>query len=112
MVYNYHIIEDVYQWMKSKEKKVEVRILKEKSSKIQVGDTIIFENQDQEGKYIKAKVIQKEIVNSKEELLEKYDVNLIMPNHSEKELLELLESIYKEELKEKPLVAFTLEYFN
>ena len=42
--YTYNIIDDVYRWMISRKKDIEVRILKEKSEAIQVGDTIIFNN--------------------------------------------------------------------
>ena len=59
MEYTYNILDKVYSWMLSKQKNVEVRILKEKSEKIQIGDIITFNNQENEGKYIKAKVINK-----------------------------------------------------
>ena len=44
--YNYNIINDVYNWMITREKDIEVRLLKEKSNMIQVGDFIRFNNQD------------------------------------------------------------------
>ena len=42
--YSYNIIDDVYNWMISRKKDIEVRILKEKSQAIQVGDIITFNN--------------------------------------------------------------------
>lgn len=98
MEYTYNILDKVYSWMLSKQKNVEVRILKEKSEKIQIGDIITFNNQENEGKYIKAKVINKKIYNNIDELLNNYDVNRIMPNHTQNEVKQLLNNIYGNEL--------------
>lgn len=110
MEYTYNIINDVYYWMLSKEKNIEVRLLKEKSAKIHIGDYITFNNQDKQGKYIKVKVINKEIFNNSDELLNKYDVNRMMPKHTEEELKELLNKIYGDQLKKRKLVAFEFKY--
>lgn len=110
MEYNYNILDQVYYWMKSKQKNVEVRILKEKSNAIKVGDFIIFNNQDQEGKYIKTKVVSKKIFDSVDDLLKEYDVNRMMPNHTEMELKNLLNEIYGDSLKSGKLVAIGFEY--
>lgn len=104
--YTYNIIDDVYRWMISRKKDIEVRILKEKSEAIQVGDTIIFNNQDSIGKYVKVKVVNKTVVNNMEELIEKFDVNRMMPGHTNIELIELMNKIYGEELSKKQIVAF------
>ena len=61
--YSYNIINDVYNWMISRKKDIEVRILKEKSQAIQVGDIITFNNQDIVGKYVKVKITNKTIVD-------------------------------------------------
>ena len=108
--YTYNIIDDVYRWMISRKKDIEVRILKEKSETIQVGDTIIFNNQDSIGKYVKVKVVNKTVVNNMEELIEKFDVNRMMPGHTNTELIELMNKIYGEELSKKQIVAFEFEY--
>lgn len=112
MEYTYNIIDDVYYWMLSKKKDIEVRLLKEKSEKINVGDYITFNNQDNEGKYIKVRVIDKKIFNSIDELLSTYEIDRMMPNHTEKELKELLNKIYKDELYNGKLVAFIFEYIS
>lgn len=112
MEYTYNILNDVYDWMKSKQKNVEVRILKEKSEKIQVNDFIIFNNQALKNKFIKTKVVSKKIFSNIEELLNEYEVNRIMPNHNENELKELLNKIYSDELKNSKLVAFGIEYIS
>ncbi len=110
MEYTYNILDEVYYWMLSKEKNIEVRILKEKSSKIQVGDIITFNNQDNKNQFIKVKVIDKKIFDNVEDLLNQYDVNRMMPNHTENELKELLDKIYGKELITGKLVAFKFEY--
>jgi len=110
--YTYNILDEVYYWMLSKQKNVEVRILKEKSEKIQVGDFITFNNQDHNNQFIKVKVIDKNIFDNVSELLKKYNVNNIMQHHTEEEVKELLEKIYGEDLKRKKIVAFKFEYIS
>lgn len=110
MEYTYNIINDVYYWMLSGKKTIEVRILKEKSSKIQINDYITFNNQDQEGRYIKVKVINKVIYDTIDELIKDNDINKMMPGATEKEFIELLEKIYGDMLSTSKMVAFTFEY--
>ena len=108
--YSYNIINDVYNWMISRKKDIEVRILKEKSQAIQVGDIITFNNQDNIGKYVKVKITNKTIVDNVYELTEKFEIERIMPGHSKEELIELLKKIYGEQLNQKQIVAFEFEY--
>ena len=108
--YSYNIINDVYNWMVSRKKDIEVRILKEKSEVIKVGDIITFNNQDNIGKYVKVKITNKTIVNNVYELTEKFDIERIMPGHTKKEFIELMQKIYKEELNKKQIVAFEFEF--
>lgn len=110
MEYTYNIINDVYYWMLSGKKTIEVRILKEKSSKIQINDYITFNNQDQEGRYIKVKVINKVIYDTIDELIKDNDINKMMPGATEKEFIELLEKIYGDMLSTSKMVAFTFKY--
>lgn len=110
--YSYNIINDVYNWMISRKKDIEVRILKEKSQAIQVGDMITFNNQDISGKFVKVKVINKTIVKNIDDLLEKFDVERMMPGHSQDELVELMQKIYGDELNQKQIVAFGFEYLS
>ena len=110
--YTYNIINDVYNWMISKKKNIEVRILKEKSQAIQVGDLITFNNQDNLGKYVKVKIVNKTIVNNVNELLEKFAVERMMPGHTEEDLIDLMNKIYGEELSQKQIVAFEFEYLS
>jgi len=110
--YTYNIINDVYNWMISKKKNIEVRILKEKSQAIQVGDIITFNNQDSIGEFVKVKVVNKTIVNNLQELLDRFDVERMMPGHSEEELVELMNTIYGSELNNNQIVAFEFEYIS
>ena len=108
--YSYNIINDVYNWMISRKKDIEVRILKEKSQAIQVGDIITFNNQDSVDKYVKVKIANKTIVDNVYELTEKFEIERMMPGHSKEELIELMKNIYGEELNQKQIVAFEFEY--
>ncbi len=110
MEYTYNIINDVYDWMISGKKNIEVRILKEKSEAIQIGDYIIFNNQDSEGKYVKVKVINKTIFASLDQLLDSYDINRMMPGYSREDFINLMNKIYGNELVDKKIVAFEFEY--
>ena len=110
--YSYNIINDVYNWMISRKKDIEVRILKEKSQAIQVGDIVTFTNLDNIHEFVKVKIIGKNIVNNMDELLEKYNVFRIMPGHSEDDLRELMWKIYGEQLDEKQIVAFEFKFLS
>lgn len=110
MQYTYNIINNVYYWMLSGKKTIEVRLLKEKSNNIQINDYITFNNQDSEGRYIKTKIIDKVIYDSVDELIKNNDINKMMPNHSEREFIELLNQIYGDNLINGKLVAFAFEY--
>ena len=91
--YSYNIINDVYNWMISRKKNIEVRILKEKSETIQVGDIITFNNQDKIGKFVKVKIINKTIVDNVYELTEIFDIERMMPGHTKKQLIDLMQKI-------------------
>lgn len=110
MQYTYNILDEVYYWMKSKKKDIEVRLLKEKSEKIQSGDYITFNNQEQIGKFIKTKIINKKIFNNVDDMLKEYNNSRMMPGHTSDELKKLLLKIYGDELEKGKLVAFVFEY--
>ena len=110
MMHSYKILDDVYYWLISWKKNIEVRLLNEKSSNIQIDDYILFNNKAENNKYIKVKVINKNIFNSIDELLNNYDINRIVPNYSKDELIKLLNQIYGNSLIDTKLVAFEFEY--
>lgn len=110
--YSYKVIDDVYNWIISRKKDVEVRILNEKSENIKSGDIIIFQNLDNDGKYVKVKVTNKIVVEDVNELVDKFNIERIIPKHTKEQLQELLQKIYKDELTDKKLVAFEFEYIS
>lgn len=110
MEYSYKVLDEVYHWMLSKQKNIEIRLLNEKSEKIKTGDYITFNNIDYEGKYIRVKVINKMIFDRIENLLEKYDINQIMPNHTLGDMNKSLIKIYGEEYRKEKIVAIEFEY--
>lgn len=110
--YFYNINNDVYNWMVSRKKDIEVRLLKEKSMAIQVGDIITFNNQDNNGNFVKTKVISKSIIDDINELLEKFNIERIIPGHNKDDLVNMLEKIYGDELSQKQIVAFEFEYLS
>ena len=110
MEYKYKILDEVYYWMLSKQKNIEVRILNEKSERIQIGDFITFNNIGHEGQFIKVKIIDKNVFDNVEDLLRKYDINHIMPNHTLEDIKETLIKIYGDEAATKKLVGFKFEY--
>ena len=110
--YTYNIINDVYDWMISKKKNIEVRLLKDKSESIQIGDVVIFNNQDNISKFVKVKIINKTIVDNINELLEKFDIERMMPGHTKEEFIELIYKIYSDKLNENKIVAFEFEYLS
>ena len=112
MEYKYKILDEVYYWMLTKQKNIEVRPLDEKTEKIQVEDYITFINIEHEEKFIKVKIIDKKVFNSVEEILEKYDINQIMPNHTLEDIKESLIKIYVDKSIIKKLVAFKIKYLS
>ena len=110
MEYSYNVLNEVYEWMKTKRKTVEVRILKEKSALIQEGDYIIFHHIDDSSKTIKVKVIKKHVVDNVGNLFGLYSVDQMMPGHTEDDLRNLLHHIYGDLLITGKLVTFEFEY--
>ena len=69
MKYTYKILDQVYNWMITKQKNIEIRPFNEKADIIKIGDYITFYNKDNETEFVKTKVIDKKIYNSIEEIL-------------------------------------------
>lgn len=110
--YSYNINNDVYNWMISREKDIEVRVLNEKSLTIQIGDIITFNNLDNNGKFVKMRVKEKNLLENINELLTKFSIERIMPKHTKEELIGMLKTIYGDELSKKQIVSFELEYLS
>lgn len=109
MKYTYKILDQVYNWMITKQKNIEIRPFNEKADIIKKGDYITFYNKDNENEFVKTKVIDKKIYNSIEEILNEYDINSIMPNHTIEDIKETLIKIYGENIDIKKYVVFTFD---
>lgn len=109
MKYTYKILDQVYNWMITKQKNIEIRPFNEKADIIKIGDYITFYNKDNETEFVKTKVIDKKIYNSIEEILNEYDINSIMPNHTIEDIKETLIKIYGENIDIKKYVVFTFD---
>ncbi len=110
MEYTYNILNEIYYFILSGMKTIEVRLLNEKSENILINDYIIFNNIDDNDRYIKTKVIKKVIYNNFSDLIINNDVNKIMPNHTADELKKLLFEIYAERLNNHKIIAFEFQY--
>lgn len=94
--FNYRITEQVYEWIKSGTKNIEIRLYNEKSSKIKINDIINFKVLNNEEKSIKAKVIGLLIYKDIESLL--IDVNINKVADVDKiTLIDMLYNIFGEE---------------
>jgi len=94
--FNYRITEQVYEWIKSGTKNIEIRLYNEKSSKIKINDIINFKVLNNEEKSIKAKVIGLSIYKDIESLL--IDVNINKVADVDKiTLIDMLYNIFGEE---------------
>lgn len=110
-LFSYRIYEDVYNEIINGTKKVEFRLLNEKSNKIKKDDVIVFEVLHKENLSIKVKVINKYIYNNIDELWDDKDVitnnNL---NLSKENFVKLFYNIYGESLvKESKIIAIQFE---
>jgi len=94
--FNYRITEQVYEWIKSRSKNIEIRLYNEKSSKIKINDIINFKVLDNEEKSIKVKVIGLLIYQDIESLLKDVNLNNIA-NVDKDTLINMLYNIFGEE---------------
>ena len=86
MEYTYNILNNIYYFILSGMKTIEVRLLNEKSGNILINDYITFYNIDNNDRYIKVKVTNKKVYDDVNDLILDNDINKIMPNHTEEEL--------------------------
>ena len=109
MVFDYQVLDNVYEEILFKRKSVEIRLLNDKSQKINVGDYLLFHRLN-DLKKIKVRVTKKEIFNSLGDLFMKIDTKKILTNSSQKDIENLLKNIYKEAFYQSKFVAFYFEY--
>lgn len=97
MKYEYRIYEEVYNDMISGKKAIEFRLLNEKSSNIQIEDKIKFIVADNEEKYLIAKVIDKYIYDTLEDLWNDKDRLNNSLNYTKEEFIKAFNNIFGEE---------------
>lgn len=94
MIFNMKLHDTYFNHVLEGSKDIEIRLLDEKRSKLSIGDTIIFSNNDN---YVKVKVVNINIFNSFSELLSQIDhTRLGFQNSSTSAILNELFSIYPE----------------
>lgn len=94
-IFNYRIIEPVYEEIKAGIKTTEFRLLNDKSKKIKNGDLIKFTVVDHENKFINVKVVDKFIYNNIDELWA--DKNIIFNNtlnYTKQEFIDVFYNIF------------------
>ena len=97
MKYEYRIYEEVYNDMISGKKAIEFRLLNEKSNNIQIEDKIKFIVADNEEKYLIAKVIDKYIYDTLEDLWNDKDRLNNSLNYTKEEFIKAFNNIFDEE---------------
>ena len=97
MEFEYRIYEEVYNDMLSGKKTIEFRLLNEKSRNIQIGDKIKFIVADNEEKYLIAKVIDKYIYDTLEDLWNDKDRLNNSLNYTKEEFINAFNNIFDEE---------------
>ncbi len=97
MEFEYRIYEEVYNDMLSGKKTIEFRLLNEKSRNIQIGDKIKFIVADNEEKYLIAKVIDKYIYDTLEDLWNDKDRLNNFLNYTKEEFIKAFNNIFDEE---------------
>ncbi len=113
MEYIYRIYEEVYNDMLAGKKKVEFRLLNEKSEKIGIGDRIKFIVINNEDKYLLTRVVDKFIYNDLEELWNCKDVLNNSLNYNKEEFIKAFNDIFGEDrVKNSKIVGFKIEVIN
>lgn len=93
--YNFKIINKVYDWIINGNKRIELRLYNDKTSKINIGDYLTFSVVNDKEKRIKAQVIGLFRYKNISDLLNDFDIDLIAgKNMNPKKLEEMLIKIY------------------
>ena len=105
--YEYRIFNSVYESIKNGTKRIEFRLLNEKSNSIKMGDIINFKVIDEE-KYITVKVINKYIFNNVDEIFEN-DKMLDNMDSSKEEFISALINILGSDYYKNKIVGIEFE---
>lgn len=100
-----------FDYINNGTKKIELRLFDEKRKKINIGDTIIFQEEPELENEIKVKVIGLLRYNSFKELFEDFDIEIMADKSmTKKELLNVLEEFYTtEKQKQYGVIGIRIE---
>ncbi len=102
MKHNMRLINEAYNNVINGTKRVEIRLLDEKRSKLKIGDTITFTNYDDSSKSFDTEIINLLVFNDINEVLSNYDISLLLSKSTKKEdLINIFNSIYSIEERNK-----------
>ena len=92
--FEYRVYDEVLTAMIKKTKKIEIRLYNDKSSKIQVGNTIKFKVVDNEEKFIIVKVTNLIIYSDVNDLLDRYDFKMATEKYNRENIIDGLNQIF------------------
>ena len=111
--FEYRIYENVYQDMIRGKKKIEFRLLNEKTESIKVGDKINFKVLDNEDKQLLVEVIDKHIYENLEELWNHKDVLDNTLNYTKEEFINAFYNIFgKDKVDNSKIVGIEFKIIN
>ena len=102
MKYNMHLINEAYNSIFFGTKRVEIRLLDEKRSKLKVNDVIIFTNLEYPDKSFEVLIKNLKTFNNIYEVLDNYDISLLLSMDTKKEeLVNTFNNIYSKDEQNK-----------
>ena len=98
--YKMKLLPEYFNYIKEGTKRIELRLSDEKRKDIAIGDMIVFEEQVEEPRYLKTKVVEIFHRTNFEELINEFDIELLADKSMPKEdLKNVLEKIYPQEVQ-------------
>lgn len=98
--YKMKLLPEYFNYIKEGSKRIELRLNDEKRKDIAIGDMIVFEEQVEEPRYLKTKVVDIYYRTNFDELINEFDIELLADKNIKKEeLKEVLEKIYPQEVQ-------------
>lgn len=93
--YKMKLLPEYFNYIKNGTKRIELRLNDEKRKDIAIGDLIVFEEQIEESRYLKTKVVEIYHCTNFEELINEFDIEALADaSISKEELINVLEKIY------------------
>ena len=108
--YDYKITNEVYNYIVNGTKRLEIRLYNDKSSKINIGDYINFSVLNNDKKRVKVQVKALLRYKNIDELLNDFDINIVIDKSYNKEKLSiLLKKTYEDKLESHNLLGIKFE---